>query len=579
MKNKRARGVQKLFKQMKFVGKNVVYPTYHYDERLKIHREDVPPPKEVYLPIGYDPKHDSKQKHYRRFYEDELENIPEVFPDSPFQSFPIISGQSRGLSKSWFWKNEVDEAGSVTTVKEVGEFKGIITVINKDREMAHNAVKDTRIQILKQSLDTLSQSLFKQPFEYDYESIKTAEGKEVFRAKLQQLGCDDLQIEEHFSQMNYQEELARLMMVRTKCLVRVYILDADELPPKDVGGSVDPYLILKLNDDVINERKNYFPNTHNPDIYKMFEFQAQFPGCSHLRIQMWDYDTVFGDDFIGETIVDLEDRFFSPDWQSIKNKPIEFRQLFHKSTKVSQGVVKCWIEILPAESNVKESIPWNISPRPVQDFVVRLVVWDTKDVKMKDWEGTSDIYCRAFFESGKSDKRTDTHYRCMDGKGSFNYRLLYDIPHPSTSQRLNLQVWDADMFSGNDFIGDCSLDLSIPIENASLADRAVSVDKKYYDIIWHQYMGDYELSYENEESFWVELKDKDGNINGKMRIQIDVVPKDKAVMYPNGEGRSEPNHSPYLPPPVGRIQWSLNPWKMLNQCVSPAVRNQICCAI
>ena len=29
-----------------------------------------------------------------------------------------------------------------------------------------------------------------------------------------------------------------------------------------------------------------------------------------------------------------------------------------------------------------------------------------------------------------------------------------------------------------------------------------------------------------------------------------------------GEARQEPNINPYLPPPVGRISLTLNPWKM-----------------
>jgi hypothetical protein len=32
---------------------------------------------------------------------------------------------------------------------------------------------------------------------------------------------------------------------------------------------------------------------------------------------MWDYDLLFGDDMIGETVIDLEDRYFSADWQSL----------------------------------------------------------------------------------------------------------------------------------------------------------------------------------------------------------------------------------------------------------------------
>ena len=60
-----------------------------------------------------------------------------------------------------------------------------------------------------------------------------------------------------------------------------------------------------------------------------------------------DYDDIFGDDLIGKTSIDLEDRFFSPEWQSIKNKPIEYRSLYHPSTSISQGTIKLWVEINP----------------------------------------------------------------------------------------------------------------------------------------------------------------------------------------------------------------------------------------
>lgn len=58
------------------------------------------------------------------------------------------------------------------------------------------------------------------------------------------------------------------------------------------------------------------------------------------------------------------------------------------------------------------------------------MVWDTKDVIAADWEGTSDVFIRCFFDT-KNAKETDTHYRCQDGKASFNYRLLFDTKAPA----------------------------------------------------------------------------------------------------------------------------------------------------
>ena len=42
-----------------------------------------------------------------------------------------------------------------------------------------------------------------------------------------------------------------------------------------------------------------------------------------------------------------------------------------------------------------------------------------------------------------------------------------------------------------------------------------------------------------------------------------------------GVARKEPNHSPFLPPPVGRLNLSLNPFKMLSQLVGAAQLRKI----
>ena len=111
-------------------------PEYALDERLKVHREVNVPPESMYLGLGWDENPETKKKHYRRFYVQELEKIKEVMPvESPFASFDIMRGQSRGASKSW-WpfaaKPKEDDSGEVTNEHSVGKFKGIVTVQSED---------------------------------------------------------------------------------------------------------------------------------------------------------------------------------------------------------------------------------------------------------------------------------------------------------------------------------------------------------------------------------------------------------------------------------------------------------------
>jgi hypothetical protein len=60
---------------------------------------------------------------------------------------------------------------------------------------------------------------------------------------------------------------------------------------------------------------------------------------------------------------------------------------------------------------------------------------------------------------------------------------------------------------------------------------------------------------------------------------MEILPMWKAELNKVGIGRKEPNVSPYLPPPVGRFQWSLNPFKMFNQCVGPRFRKKLYCGL
>jgi hypothetical protein len=77
----------------------------------------------------------------------------------------------------------------------------------------------------------------------------------------------------------------------------------------------------------------------------------------------------------------------------------------------------------------------------------------------------SDVFIKAWIDD-KEKKETDTHYRCSDGKASFNYRLLYGIKAPRKNTNLTLQVWDRDLFKSNDFISEIQLPLEHMLEDA-----------------------------------------------------------------------------------------------------------------
>jgi Ca2+-dependent lipid-binding protein len=103
-------------------------------------------------------------------------------------------------------------------------------------------------------------------------------------------------------------------MSTTKCVVRVYIVDAFNLSSRDNGSESDPYLIVKCGNRTYNQRDKYQSDEPNPKFNSSFDFEAIFPGCAPLVITVMDYDEIFGDESIGVTSIDLEDRFFSPEW-------------------------------------------------------------------------------------------------------------------------------------------------------------------------------------------------------------------------------------------------------------------------
>ena len=281
-------------------------------------------------------------------------------------------------------------------------------------------------------------------------------------------------------------------------IVRLYAIRAFALSAKDAGNTSDPYLQATIDDadgdpqggvwpkgavvdgkDMGGKKVEISPlqNTLNPHFGQIFQWQVQLPGPS-LKIVVKDHDDVLEggvDDIIGETTIDLENRFFSHDWQSLAHQggydmkfPIEQRDLIGESG-VTQGVLECWVEIFPRE-NIQLFPVMDIAAPQKQKFELRVVVWDASEMKVMDAiGGTNDLYVTGTlsYRDGRNrlknvSRTTDIHWRSKQGKGSFNYRLVYkDLELPMTMPgaeesefpRFVVKAYDQDVIGGNDLIG------------------------------------------------------------------------------------------------------------------------------
>ncbi|NXW57101.1 MYOF protein, partial [Eurystomus gularis] len=96
-----------------------------------------------------------------------------------------------------------------------------------------------------------------------------------------------------------------------KCLVRVYVVRAFDLPPRDRNGLCDPYVRVSLGTKTLGKRDQYVPNTLEPVFGRLFEVTGTIPLEKDLRVSLLDYDLLPPDQEIGTTTIDLENRLLS----------------------------------------------------------------------------------------------------------------------------------------------------------------------------------------------------------------------------------------------------------------------------
>ena len=275
----------------------------------------------------------------------------------------------------------------------------------------------------------------------------------------------------------------------TPYTVRVYVIRGVNLQPAE-GVSADPYLRVKLGAEVDDRAKSHRPRTLKPDFYETFEFRTVLPGPATLKVQVKDWNRFYPiHELLGETKIDLEDRWFHRDWQSLDEKkegttnplkPIEVRGLRTDTNPVAQGQVHMWLEIRPEHETRRDPAVHLEGPEKMK-FEVRVICWKSKDVPFEMGD-----YFAEFWIGASRKQRTDVHWRCRNGKASWNWRIKIPVELPLDAPengRLSIQLWDQDIIKWNDVVGECQVDLYRWFLKAYHEKRSVNVFKAINEAI------------------------------------------------------------------------------------------------
>uniref|UniRef100_A0A3Q3FGH3 Otoferlin n=1 Tax=Labrus bergylta TaxID=56723 RepID=A0A3Q3FGH3_9LABR len=463
-------------------------------------------------------------------------------------------------------------------------------------------------------------------------------------------------------------------------LVRVYVVRATDLHPADINGKADPYVVIKLGKTEVKDKENYISKQLNPVFGKSFDIEATFPMESMLTVSVYDWDLVGTDDLIGETKIDLENRFYSKyratcgissnysvhgynvwrdplkptqilaklckdgktdapqygpggkvkvanriftgateiedenglkkqteehlaltvlnHWEEIPRvgcklvpEHVETRPLLNVDKPgIEQGRIEMWVDMfsmdMPAPGPAIE-----ISPRKPKRYELRVIIWNTDEVILEDddyftGEKSSDIFVRGWLKGQQEDKQdTDVHYHSLTGEGNFNWRFVYPFDYLMAEEkiviskkesmfswdeteykippRLTLQVWDADHFSADDFLGAIELDLNRFPRGAKTAKQcSLNMIRNEHEL------PTISIFKQKRVKGWWPFVARDENdemeLTGKVEAELHLVTAEEAEKSPVGLGRNEPDPLEKPNRPDTSLMWFLSPLKSIR---------------
>lgn len=156
---------------------------------------------------------------------------------------------------------------------------------------------------------------------------------------------------------------------------------------------------------------------------------------------------------------------------------------------------------------------------------------------------------------------TDIHYRSLTGEGNFNWRFIFPFEYLAAEERivlsrkeslfswdetevkiparLELQVWDNDKFSSDDFLGAISFDLN-RFPRGAKSSKLCTLDMLKLDNVPTVNI----FKQKRIRGWWpffIKKENDELELTGKVEAEIHLLTKEEAEQNPAGLGRNEPD--------------------------------------
>ncbi|KAJ8737899.1 hypothetical protein PYW08_000494 [Mythimna loreyi] len=224
---------------------------------------------------------------------------------------------------------------------------------------------------------------------------------------------------------------------------------------------------------------------------------------------------------------------------------------------LEQGKLQMWVDIFPLDADVYIPPGVNITPKKLEDYELRVVVWDVQGLKQTvHGKKVTDIYVRAWIDAVEQAQYTDVHYNSASGEGRFNWRMIFHFQFHQAEKKLVrkekgpfteveehmtpifvVQVLDSDAASQDDFLASASFNLNSMYRGEKCPSKcnvaAMQKQKKINLFSTMKVRAWWPLIYTNRNTGL-------SSAAGVIDLEMTLLPKEKAVLIPVGLGREPP---------------------------------------